>query len=95
MARSLMAEPGSLKFAFFTQKWLVMVKCLSYLVNDVFNLILCIMGLLLERKAMTNLDSVLKSRDIIFLTKVLIVKAMVFPVVICECESWTIKKSEH
>ena len=95
MARSLMAEPGSLKFAFFTQKWLVMVKCLSYLVNDVFNLILCIMGLLLERKAMTNLDSVLKSRDIIFLTKVLIVKAMVFPVAICECESWTIKKSEH
>ena len=95
MARSLMAEPGSLKFAFFTQKWLVMVKCLSYLVNDVFNLILCIMGLLLERKAMTNLDSVLKSRDIIFLTKVLIVKAMVFPVAICECESWTIKKSKH
>ena len=44
---------------------------------------------------MTNLDSVLKSRDIIFLTKVCIVKAMVFPVVMYGCESWTIKKAEH
>ena len=51
--------------------------------------------LLLGRKAMTNLDSVLKSRDITFLTKVCIVKAMVFPVVTCRCESWTIKKAEH
>ena len=51
--------------------------------------------LILGRKAMTNLDSILKSRDIIFLTKVWIVKAMVFPVVICGCESWTIKKSGH
>ena len=42
---------------------------------------------------MTNLDSVLKNRDITLLTKVYIVKAMVFPVVMCECESWTIKKS--
>ena len=50
--------------------------------------------LLLERKAMTNLDSVLKSRDITLLTKVRIVKAMVFPVVMYECESWTIKKNE-
>ena len=49
--------------------------------------------LLLERKAMTNLDSVLKSRDITLLTKVRIVKAMVFPVVMYRCESWTIKKS--
>ena len=47
--------------------------------------------LLLGRKAMTNLDSVLKSRDISLLTKVHIVKAMVFPVVMYECESWTIK----
>ena len=50
--------------------------------------------LLLERKAMTNLDSVLKTRDITLLTKVHTVKAMVFPVVMCECENWTIKKAE-
>ena len=48
--------------------------------------------LLLGRKAMTNLNSVLKSRDITLPTKVCTVKAMVFPVVICGCESWTIKK---
>ena len=51
--------------------------------------------LLLGRKAMTSIDSVLKSRDITLPTKVHIVKAMVFPVVICGCESWTIKKAEH
>ena len=50
---------------------------------------------LLGRKAMTNLDSELKSRDITFLTKVHLVKAMVFPVVMYGCESWTIKKAEH
>ena len=50
--------------------------------------------LLLGRKAMTNLDSVLKSRDIILLTNVYLVKAMVFPVVMYECEIWTIKKVE-
>ena len=50
--------------------------------------------LLLVRKAMTNLDSVLKSRDITLLTKVHIVKAMVFPVVMYGCESWTVKKAE-
>ena len=50
--------------------------------------------LLLGRKAMINLDSVLKSRDIILLTKVLIVKTMVLPVVTYGCESWTIKKVE-
>ena len=48
--------------------------------------------LFLERKAMTNIDSVLKSRDITLLTKVRIVKAVVFPVVIYRCESWTIKE---
>ena len=48
----------------------------------------------LGRKAMINLDRVLKSRDITLLTKVLIVKAMVFPVVMYRCESWTIKKAE-
>ena len=47
------------------------------------------------RKAMTNLDSILKSRDIILLTKIHIAKAMVFPVVIYGCESWTLKKAEH
>ena len=51
--------------------------------------------LLLRRKATTNLDSVLKSRDITLLIKVYIVKAMVFPVVMYGCESWTIKKAEH
>ena len=51
--------------------------------------------LFLGRKAMANLDSVLKSRDIIFLAKVCLVKAMVFPVVMYGCESWTIKKAEH
>ena len=50
--------------------------------------------LLLGRKAMTNIDSILKSRDITLLTKVHLVKAMVFPVVMCGCESWTIKKAE-
>ena len=49
---------------------------------------------LLGRKAMTNLESILKSRDVTLLTKVHIVKAMVFPVVMCRCESWTIRKAE-
>ena len=51
--------------------------------------------LLLGRKAMTKLDSILKSRDITLQTKVHLVKAMVFPVVVYGCESWTIKKAEH
>ena len=51
--------------------------------------------LLLGRKAMTNLDSILKSRDITLPTKVCLVKAMVFPVVMYGCESWTVKKAEH
>ena len=51
--------------------------------------------ILLGRKVMTNLDSILKSRDIILPTKVRLVKAMVFPVVMYGCESWTIKKAEH
>ena len=51
--------------------------------------------MLSDRKAMTHLDSILKSRDIILLTKVHIVKAMVFPVVTYRFESWTIKKVEH
>ena len=51
--------------------------------------------LLLERKTMTNLDSILKSRDITLLIKVHLVKAIVFPVVIYGCDGWTIKKAEH
>ena len=51
--------------------------------------------LFLERKAITNLDSILKSRDITLPTKVHIVKAMIFPLILYRCESWTIKKAEH
>ena len=52
-------------------------------------------GRKIERKVMTNLDSILKSRDITLSTKIHLVKAMVFPVVMYGCESWTIKKAEH
>ena len=51
--------------------------------------------LLLGRKVMTNLDCIFKSRDITLLTEVRLLKAMVFPVVMCGCESWTVKKAEH
>ena len=51
--------------------------------------------LLLGRKVMTNLDSILKSRDITLPTKIRLVKAMVFPVVMYGCENWTVKKAEH
>ena len=51
--------------------------------------------LLLGRKVMTNLDSILKSRDITLLTTIRLVKAMIFPVVMYGCESWSIKKAEH
>ena len=51
--------------------------------------------LLLERKVMTNLDSILRSREITLPTRVCLVKAMVFPVVMCGCESWTVKKAER
>ena len=51
--------------------------------------------LLLGRKSMTNLDRIFKNRDITLPTKVRLVKAMVFPVVMCGCESWTVKKAEH
>ena len=51
--------------------------------------------LLFGRKAMTNLDSILKSRNITLPTKVRVIKAVVFPVVMCGCESWTIEKAEH
>ena len=51
--------------------------------------------LLLGRKVMTNLDSIFKSRDITLPTKICLVKAMIFPVVMYGCESWTVKKAEH
>ena len=51
--------------------------------------------LILGRKVVTNLDSILKSRDITLPTKVHLIKALVFPVVMCGCESWTINKAEH
>ena len=51
--------------------------------------------LILGRKAMTNIESILKTRDVTLPTKVHLVKAMIFPVVMCGCESWTIKKAEH
>ena len=52
-------------------------------------------SLILERKAMTNLDSILKSRDVTLPTKVCLVKAVVFPVVMYGCKIWTVKKAEH
>ena len=63
-------------------------------VKDVYCHTIC-HSLLLERKAMTNLDGILKSRDITLLTKVRLIKAMVFPVFVYGCESWTVKKAEH
>ena len=51
--------------------------------------------LLLGRKVMSNIDSILKSRDITLPTKICLAKAMIFPVVMCGCESWTVKKAEH
>ena len=72
-------------FLFLGSKITATVKC-SYEIRR---------RLLLGRKTMTNLDSVLKSRDITLLIKVHIIKAMVFSVALCGCESWTIKKSEH
>ena len=50
--------------------------------------------LLLERKSMTNIDSILKNRDMTLLTKFYLIKAMVFPVVTCGCESWTVEEAE-
>ena len=80
------ASGNSVRFYFFgLQKSLQMVTAAMKLKRR----------LLLERKVMTNLDSILKSRDITLPTRVHLVKAMVFPVVMYECESWTIKKAEH
>ena len=79
------------------------VSCISYIHRQIpyrwatweNRFIFKVPRLLLGRKVMTNLDSILKSRDITLPTKVCLVKAMVFPVVMCGCESWTVKKAEH
>ena len=75
------------------------VRYLIFLSSKITEMVIADMKLkrclLLGRKTMTNLDNVLKSRDITLLTKVHLVKAMVFPVVIYGCESWTINKAEH
>ena len=65
------------------------------LVSKVMSLLLNMLCLLLGKKVMTKLDSILKSRDITLLTKVYLVKAMVFPVIMYGCESWTIKRAEY
>ena len=74
-------------------RWTFVDKVMSLLFNMLSrNYKRC---LLLGRKVMTNLDSIFKSRDITLPTKVRLVKAMVFPVVMYGCESWTVKKAEH
>ena len=70
-------------------EWMMFCKFIKWL------FLLWSRHLLLGRKAMANLDSILKSRDITLLTKVRLVSAMVFPVVMYGCESWTMKKAEH
>ena len=77
-------DRGSDRFSLLGSKITVVVDC-SHKIRR----------LLLGRKAMTNLDSVLKSRNITLLTEVRIVQAMIFPVVMYGCESWTVKKAEH
>ena len=67
----------------------------SWVPNSLRTMTMKLKDFLLERKVIANVDSIFKSRDIILPTKVCVVKAMVFPVVIYGCESWTIKKAEH
>ena len=71
------------------------IKKAEHLRIDAFELWFWRRLLLLGRKVMTNLDSIFKSRDITLQTKFHLVKAMVFPVVMCGCESWTVKKAER
>ena len=80
-------KPTNLKFRKF--------KLEKFFERDKLPTLTLLRCLLLERKVMTNLDSILKGRDIILLTKFCLVKATVFPVVMYRCESWTIKKTEH
>ena len=90
-------SPTESKRLFYTSVSLLLSRIQGYRYHlskfHIYALVYCI-GLL-GRKVMTNLDSILKSRDIIFPTKVRLVKAMVFPVVMYGCESWTVKKAEH
>ena len=80
----------------FLDKKCTVVECFNIIMLRTIELTYLIIELIVSgRKAMIDLDSVLKSRDITLLTKVHIVKAMVFPVVMCECESWVINKVEH
>ena len=80
----------------YVKRYQICVKINRFLNKKILLYILGIKRrLLLGGKGMTNLDSVLKSRDITLLTKVHIVKATVFPVVMYGCESWTVKKTEH
>ena len=80
----------------FLDKKCTVVECFNIIMLRTIELTYLIIELIVSgRKAMIHLDSVLKSRDITLLTKVHIVKAMVFPVVMCECESWVINKVEH
>ena len=90
--RKLKAYPTSSTFYFFTHQTIFLGSKITADGDCSHEIKGC---LLLGRKAMTNLDSILKTRDITSPTKVHLVKAMVFPVVIYGCESWTIKKAEH
>ena len=81
----------------FLDKKCTVVECFNIIMLRTIELTYLIIELIIVfgRKATIDLDNVLKSRDITLLTKVHIVKAMVFPVVMCECESWIINKVEH
>ena len=85
-----MGKKGLLKTVFFCSKCFLGSKSLQ-MVTAAMKLRYLILG----RKVVTNLDSILKSRDITLPTKVHLIKALVFPVVMCGCESWTIKKVEN
>ena len=89
--KSLCVTPPSLKKIFFIEiqlTYIIFLGSKNHCSHEMKR------HLLLGRKAMTNLDSILKSRDITLPTKIRLVKAMVFPGVMCGCESWTVKKAE-
>ena len=77
------------------KQWQILFSLAPKSLHQMVTAAMKLKGLLFGRRAMTNLDSILKSRDMILPTKVHQVKAMVFPVVKYGCESWTIKKAEH
>ena len=90
-----MAAVTSLQMGKQWKQWLTLFFGVSKITADGYRSHEIKRRLLLERKVMTNLDSILKNRDITLPTKVHLFKAMVFPVVMYDCESWTIKKAEH